>query len=443
MAKVSSSNQAWLEAFDKYRVIEEVDKNGYIDLTADQLRVFREPRLMAKIDHSENLPTAFKDSGLTILTLNNSTYRLGPYDIFQPLPEWKTPTTDVKVLPFPSELQTLDFQNLTGEPGIINTANATDMLHDLTGEEVLLTVAGRMRTGVFDFTVDTKNSQQQLIPVAKAQMEIDAGYEGAEKFYIFEVKNHASTNFNFRQLYYPFRTWHQKINKPIVPVFLTLSNDVFDFYEFGFGDINDWSSAELTKHTRYMLTHTHPSKKDLVGEAKRGQSEQERNRANLEGIPFPQADSFERVIDLVSILIENPKSVEDLATHYGFDPRQSDYYYNAAQYLGLATSEEDPETKTQFRTATKKAIDIFAKPYKEKYEALAGEILRIETMSKIYLSWLNSGAKPDGDYVFRTFKDSSDSDKASGEKLSDSTIDRRKQTILSWVTWLVGITDKE
>jgi hypothetical protein len=440
MTGETANDVAWSNAFEYYKVPENVERFGFMDLTADQLRLFREPRHMGKIDHEENLPKIFKENGLSILTLSNSSYRVGPFQIFQQLPKWHRPDNKVRILSLPPALETLDYQNLTGEAGVINIAFASEILKDFTGEDLILTVSGRMRTGNFDFFVDTKQGLQHSISVRKAQMEIDAGYEGQDNFYIFEVKNHASANFNFRQLYYPLRTWLQRIQKRAVPIFLTFSNDVFDIFEFDVPEINNFSSSQLVKHQRYMLNHSHPETNNLVEYAKSGQNENNRNKANLANIPFPQADSIERVIDLVSILIETPLSVEDLATHYSFDPRQSDYYYNAAQYLGLATTSQDTNG-TQLRQATEKAIDIFTKPYKEKYQLIAKEILRIETMSIIYLKWLELGDRPSNDFVFNTFKKSTDSNKSNGDKLSDTTIDRRKQTVLAWVSWLVSLTE--
>lgn len=431
MAGQTENDKAWSKAFDAFDVVNTVQKHGFIDLTANELRQFREPRHMGKIDHKENLPQVFKDADLTILTLSNSSYRVGAFNIFQTLPKWQMPADDFTTLTFPPDLQTLDFENLTGEPGVINTAYATNMLHEFCGEELLLTVAGRMRTGEFNFFVETYTGQKQDVSVSKAQMEIDAGYEGHEKFFVFEVKNHASQNFNFRQLYYPYRAWSQRITKPVVPIFLTFSNDVFDLYEFALDDPQNFSSGRLNKHRRYMLTHSGVKEVELVERAKQGKSDANKLQVKETDAPFPQADSLERVMDLVTILIDKPQDVSDLATHFGFDPRQSDYYYNAAKLLGLATSIKDPVTNTEMRQATEKAIDIFSKPYREKYLAIAGEVLRIESIADVFLLWVQRGSKPELEEVVEIVGNSDDA-----RHYSPSTIRRRSQTIRAWVTWV-------
>lgn len=431
----TANSVAWSQVFEKYDLLEEIKSKGYADVTAQQLKVFREPRHMGKIDHEENLPTVFVKNGLTILTISNSAYRVGPFEIFQKLPEWKMPGPEVNVVSFPNELETLDHEKITSEPAMLNIAMASGLLNEFCEEDLTLTVQGRMRTGVFDFEVAKKSGGHQTIPVHKAQMEIDAGYEGRKNFYIFEAKNHSARNFNLRQIYYPTRSWSNRIKKPVKPVFITHSNDVFDIYGFEFERPNEISSAVLSKHVRFMLTHKAPEKPTLLNIAA-GSVASPKASPKSRPAPFPQADSFQKVIDLVGILIEEPRTVEDLAEHFAFDPRQSDYYYNAAKYLGLADSQRDEEAGVEVRFATEKAVKIFDLDYQEKYTALAREVLSIEPIAKAYLRWTETGEKPSSEEMFEIFRDSALSD-----SLSESTIRRRSGTIAAWAAWLKSLTD--
>lgn len=52
-------------------------------------------------------------------------------------------------------------------------------------------------------------------------------------------------------------------------------------------------------------------------------------------IPFPQANSFPRVVDLLGLLVNEELTPEQITSVYDFDERQTDYYTNAAIYLGL------------------------------------------------------------------------------------------------------------
>ena len=51
-----SANDAWKALFDKYKIAEAVAQEGVFRIRADQIREFREPRLMAKWDSSDSLP---------------------------------------------------------------------------------------------------------------------------------------------------------------------------------------------------------------------------------------------------------------------------------------------------------------------------------------------------------------------------------------------------
>jgi hypothetical protein len=241
-----------------------------------------------------------------------------------------------------------------------------------------------------------------------------------------------------RQLYYPFRTWKSKIKKPVQCVFMTFSNDVYDLHEISFQDSADFSSALIGNRQRFMVGEGTIRVQDLEEIAHRIAAMQDWNRAYRERIPFPQADSFTRVVDLVTILIERPMSVGDLSEHYGFDTRQSDYYYNAARYLGLASSSKAARSETELRGPTPEAIKLFAEPYRSKFLALANLVLRIEPINATFLLAQEQGAKLDPRAVQEIF---ARSDEAQWLGYSASTIERRSQTIIAWAHWLASIAE--
>ena len=53
--------------FDKYHILAEIERNGQFTISANQIKEFREPRLMTKFDHKVNLPTIFAENQLAIL----------------------------------------------------------------------------------------------------------------------------------------------------------------------------------------------------------------------------------------------------------------------------------------------------------------------------------------------------------------------------------------
>lgn len=424
----------WEEVFNRYDVAGRVERHGYADLTADDLRAVFEPRLLTKVDHSHSLPLIMKEHGFSILTLSTSSWRIGPFNIFKELPDWKSPDHTVPSRSLPSWLESLSPDSLTGEGAVINAASASGILQEFCGEELVPTVSGKGRSGDFSFQIQG-NNRTYSVDVRGAQIEIDAGYEGKANLFLFEAKKHISIDFNVRQLYYPFRAWSQRVRKTVRPIFLTFANGVFDLTEYQFTDAENFSSGEIVRHSRFMLGMGLPSEKEIVELAKTSRSTQSKRLWTDIDVPFPQADDFERIIDLVEFLAERPRTQEEITTEYEFAPRQSDYYFNAARYLGLAMTERGDDGKT-YRQTTALAKEIIALPYKQRQIRLAALVLAVEPIAEIYLDWVSRGEVPRLDKVEDLFTRSS-----SSRGLSGATLHRRAQTILAWVSWLKRFDD--
>ena len=69
--------EKWEALFEKYRIREEVDAHGCFSITADQIREFKEPRLMTKFDTRESLPKVFGRLG--ILPVTRGKYVIGDF----------------------------------------------------------------------------------------------------------------------------------------------------------------------------------------------------------------------------------------------------------------------------------------------------------------------------------------------------------------------------
>lgn len=422
--RLGQNDLAWEQVFESRNLLHFIEENGFAEVSAEELKVYREPRLMAKIDHANNRPAIMKKYDLTIFSVSNSRYRIGPYDLFQPLPEWKEPGREARVMKVPSDLQTLDIENITSENAVLYSALSSGMIEDFTGESVQPTVSGRMRTGKFQFSIHNRKLGNHLVEIDRAQVEIDAGLEGEKAFYLLEIKNHISQDFNRRQLYFPMSLWKQKIDKPIRTVFLTFSNDVFDFYEFWWPDARNMSSGELISQKRYVFENR---KNETFSLYEWALGEEQKKSQIISDAPYPQADNFERVIDLVSFLIDAPRSVDDLAEHYDFDPRQSDYYFNAARFLGLAKYASDKQ-----RVPTDKAIEIYKLNPKQKYMELGKILLNFASVRRTYLRLKQESNFLNIELVMELVKSSGEANSIGEE----STLRRRSQTIASWANWL-------
>lgn len=413
---------AWEKVFSDLPVLAEVKKVGYFDITASDLKAAanREPRHLAKIDYESNRPSVFVENELNVLAISNSSYRIGSFNPFFKLPDWNLESIKPVSLQPSANLETLSTREISSENAVIYSAYSSSMIEHFCGEEVVPTVSGRMRTSKFSFNVDSYAHKAQLIEVNGAQIEIDAGFEGPESFNIFEVKNSISSSFNLRQVYYPYAMWKSVIKKPVRNIFLTHSNNYFDFYEIDFLTDLNLSSASLVKHVRYTLGTNVPNKSQFETAL------QELSFVSPLGVPFPQADDFDRVIDIVALLIDGPKSKNDLAENYDFDPRQSDYYLNAAKYLGLVESLDDSTFGP-----SKLASVIYSKSAHEKNAFLMAILMNVPAVSSLNKIWVTDSAKPSLEKVVHILENLPDT-----SALAESTIKRRAQTVMSWTSWL-------
>ena len=237
---------AWNKLFEKYDILNNIAKCGKYEISAEQIKEFREARLMTKFDHSINLPEIFKCHQLSILPITRGSYIISHFDAYHNFEKTETTFTKVQL---PSYLQSLDYENVNSESIALNSAYVSGIISDFTEDDDLLpTVSGRMSSGIFYFQIyDKTKRSMQSIKVANSQIEIDAAYEGINYLSLFEAKNDISDDFLIRQLYYPYRTWTDKLSKKVKPIFLMFSNGIYRLFEYKFTDLHNYSSLILVK----------------------------------------------------------------------------------------------------------------------------------------------------------------------------------------------------
>ncbi len=299
-----TANEAWNLLLDKYNIVETVEKSGFFHIKASEIKEFKEPRLMSKWDSSETLPDALSKVNLNILPNSRSSYLLSDFLLYFPIPDL-TESIPTMHRVIPPELESIKLENITSESNAINLLVLTNILDDFLGvDNTVSTFNGRMGTGVFDFSVDTTRGNQN-VHVTNAQCEIDGGFENDQAVIIMEAKNVLYTDFHIRQLYYPYRLWKEKVEKPIRLVFSIYTNQIFRLFEFKFTDPYNYSSIQLIQEKNYTLQDTEITMEEL---------EQIRKETPIiysdsmdsTSIPFIQADSFERVISLMENLYGLP-----------------------------------------------------------------------------------------------------------------------------------------
>ncbi len=425
MNSLSKNDLAWEKIFDKYQIINKVISDGYTSITSTEINDFREARLMTKFDHKSQLPKLFTNNNLTILPTSRGGYIIGTFETFF---DFNADEIEITPIEFPTFLESLDFRDITSEATAINCAFVSRILHDFTDEENLFpTVSGRMSSSSFDFNI---NSLKGLfnIKVGNSQVEIDGGFEGDNSLNLIEAKNYISDDFLVRQLYYPYKLWSSKINKKVRSIFLTYTNGIFHLREYAFSNINHYNSVALIKYKKYAV-------KD---EAFNIETIQEiLDNANIveePKIPFPQANNFERVINLCELLKQKGFiAKEEITQNYDFDSRQTDYYINAGKYLGLIETCKDPLSGNIGCLLTNKGDRIFATNLIERKREFVKTIVSNSVFKKILQLYLNHGEIPNKNEVVEVMKLS---------KLhkvgSDSTYFRRSSTITGWINWIIN-----
>ncbi|THD30336.1 hypothetical protein [uncultured Flavobacterium sp.] len=425
----SKNDLAWEKIFEKHKILEKILKDGHIEITATKINEFREARLMTKFDHKSQLPKLFADNKLSILPTSRGGYVIGEFETFC---DFNTDDIEVSPIEFPTFLESLDYRDITSEATAINCAFVSNILHDFTNEKNLLpTVSGRMSSSTFNFGI---NSSRGLfnVNVGNSQVEIDGGYEGDTSLNLIEAKNYISDDFLVRQLYYPFKLWSGKIQKQVRPIFLTYSNGVFHLREYAFSNVNHYNSLVLVKHRKYVVQEGNFNLEALAQIIDTTKTIKEPE------IPFPQANSFERVINLCELLNQKEFiSKEDITQNYDFDRRQTDYYSNAGKYLGLIDTGRDPFTGQTGCFLTKKGKQVFNLNLIDRQKEFVRLIVSHKAFKETLKLYLNNGEMPEKGIIVETMKQS---------KLynvdSDSTYFRRASTIIGWTNWIINQTEE-
>lgn len=421
---VSKNDAAWEKLFDKYHLGEKLRQHSWVEITSTQINEFREARLMTKFDHRSQLPKLFAEHKLAILPTTRGSYVLGQFECYSKFGSDEAEVTSIPVQNFP---ESLDYKDISSEATAINCAFVAKILHHFTGEnELLPTVSGRMSSSAFSFRVDTPNGPFP-IRVENAQVEIDGGYEGSKALYLIEAKNYISDDFLVRQLFYPYKLWSPKITKPVCCIFLSYTNGVFHLRQYHFTDPNNYNSLHLLQQRKYVLQESvlnHAVLEALIWQT---------DIAPEPKIPFPQADSFERVINLGELLrAKEFLSKEDITANYDFDARQTDYYLNAGKYLGLIETgkeEKDGPIGCRLTEAGKRTFQLGLHERQK-------EFIRLLVCHRVFnlaiRFYLEGKSLPNKETLVEMMRES-----ALYNVNSDSTYFRRASTIGGWLNWLL------
>lgn len=374
----------------------------------------REPRLLTKVDAPEQLPDILRKSGYSLLAITNGSYLIFKGDVFASVPDCLKRTEYQPRLDF--RLGTIG--RGTGEAEYLDNAYNTGLLSEFTKSgKLYLTIRGRERTKKFKFSISASDID---INVNGVQIEVDAGYEGEKDIILVEGKIGDRGHFNIRQLYYPYRHFKQLVpSKSVRTIFFVydLSKATYSLYEFGFRNPEVFDSIYPLNCCVYSLTRPRNyAVDDLLDKG-----------FETENNIVPQADDLNKILELLTLINGGQNTVPEIADYFVFDERQSNYYGEAAEYLGLITRSrgvfELTEKGNQFIATAPKDQQLF--------------IFKLVLNSWLFRELIKR-AKRKGYFTKQDIEEViADVDSGDGSKrYSSSTIGRRRITISSWIDWI-------
>lgn len=119
------------------------------------------------------------------------------------------------------------------------------------------------------------------------------------------------------------------------------------------------------------------------------------------------------------------------------DPRQHDYYTNAARYLGLVDKTQDSTTKQACFVLSALGYKTMNLSLIERQKEFIRLIISHKVFKEVLKLHLNDGEMPGKEAIVEIMKDS---------KLynvgSNSTYLRRASTIIGWTNWIISQTEE-
>ena len=246
----------------------------------------------------------------------------------------------------------------------------------------------------------------------RAQIEIDASFESPEKIFLFEAKIRNPHSFNIRQLYFPFRTL--EIHKPVRSFFFCFEPEekMYLFWEYKFVHPYNFNSIKLIRSKQFQIGVS------KVISVRDYQKPLDRNKTNM-----PQADDINKIIQFPLRVSEGYNTSKKIREIFGFVIRQSSYYSQASEILGLISRDKDGYKLT-------KRGNLFLKlPSEKRSKFIFKQLLEFPVVLEIFIEVMSDpGRLVSKQEIIDIIKEKS--------HVKGSTLGRRAQTIISWFKWI-------
>ncbi len=203
---------------------------------------------------------------------------------------------------------------------------------------------------------------------------------------------------------------------------MVYSNNIFRLLKYNFSDINSYNFLQLVQECKYSLEDINISLEEVIEVSRSVSVEPE--------VTFVQANSFDKIISLTENLNENSMTTREITELFGFKERQSDYYYNAYKYLGLAdkSKNEDGLKVVSITTLGKRFLKL---PYKQRQLEYVKLILKHQIFNDVFMRAIYSGEIPDKSYICNRMRELN--------VCTERLIDRCSSSVKGWIYWIFSI----
>lgn len=420
--KKHTKHEQWEKVIEESKLtldgthIYEISSNRVKEITGE------EPRLVAKMDTREDLPRLLSSQGYFVLPVSNRKYALVPGDGYHDLE--KTDDDPVSFSPIREVPVTVALK--AGESAAIQTALYSGLLEKVVGIKQLRPTLHNDRIRINNTVIRYRN--KWTLNITGAQAEVDAGFEDHKEFFIFECKNwyHSQLkNFNIRQLFFPFlharnSLVSERSDWKIRCFFLNVEPDttVYRFWEYEFPIPNDYANLRFVRQSAFELSQSHRARPNKVIERLVGEPISQTDY-------LPQADDPQKLLGIVQGISKGYDTPEKISQWFKFDIRQSNYYGEAAEELGIIDRDRGRFVLTDaglkiVRLSTDTAI-----------ESLIERIFTLPVFNRIVRYAIENKTDNVPTKIIKPIMK-----ECSGGRYNETTIQRRTQTVTSWLNWV-------
>lgn len=405
-------------------IIENKEINSRIEQNGFFVSNEKSMKINIDYDHINNKPHKLIEKNWELLYFAPDNYIIGKFNNFLNLPYISETRNNL-----------FDYGRFTSlNPFEIKTnisalflAFHSGILNDFIGEELEITHSGCLPTQDYEFFIRSYNNKLQRISLRNYKTQIEGILESQSKVVLVKCDLYKTEDVFLKDLYLAYKFFHERTSKEIVVLYMTFSNDLFKLFKIEFDNSDIMNEAAISDYIAYKLSEDKITYQDLLDVFSKINIVEEKK-----SIPFPQANDFERIINIIELLNEASYTLDEIALHYNIVKRQSKYYTDAAIYLSLV--ETDIINNNKVYILTEKGKNIIKSTIKSKYLKLVTSILEHEVFFKVMKAYIEKEEIPTTEEIVQIMKDST-----IYNINSDSTYYRRASTVQSWIKWIVNL----